>query len=136
MLTRNRCFLHQRVSCKTSTVVVREPAGRVWRGASSNAFGGYQATFPGGRIEGRSVRATALVEALEETDLWVQLTPFLVDVQRSKSYTRCSLGERIGGNPADMGWESQAVMQAPVALLAQVLNNPRELPIIDALKEI
>ena len=121
---------------KASGVVVREPDGRVWVVAPSNAFGGYEATFPKGGMEGKSARATALVEAFEETGLRVRLTRFLVDVQRSTSYTRYFLSERIGGNPADMGWESQAVMLVPVALLSKVLNSSSDLPIIEALKEI
>jgi len=120
---------------KAAGVVVREPDGRVWVVAPSNAFGGYQATFPKGGMEGKSARATALVEAFEETGLRVRLTRFLVDVQRSTSYTRYFLGGRIGGNPAAMGWESQAVMLVPVALLGQMLNSPRDLPIIEALEK-
>ena len=87
-------------------------------------------------MEGKSARATALVEAFEETGLRVRLTRFLVDVQRSTSYTRYFLGERISGNPAAMGWESQGVMLVPMVLLAQVLNSPKDLPIIKALREI
>jgi hypothetical protein len=120
---------------KAAGVVVREPDGRVWVVAPSNAFGGYQATFPKGGMEGKSAKATALVEAFEEAGLQVRLTGFLVDVQRSTSYTRYFLGERISGNPAHMGWESQGVMLVPMALLTNVLNSPRDLPIIEALKE-
>ena len=87
-------------------------------------------------MEEKSARATALVEAFEETGLRVRLTRFLVDVQRSTSYIRYFLGERIGGNPADMGWESQAVLLVPAALLGKVLNSPRDLLIIEALNEI
>jgi 8-oxo-dGTP pyrophosphatase MutT (NUDIX family) len=120
---------------KAAGVVLREPDGRVWVVAPSNAFGGYQATFPKGGMEGKSAKATALVEAFEETGLRVRLTGFLVDVQRSTSYTRYFLGERIGGNPAAMGWESQAVMLVPPAQLGQVLNSPRDLLILEALKK-
>lgn len=120
---------------RAAGVVVREADGRVWVVAPSNAFGGYQATFPKGGMDGKSSKATALVEAFEETGLQVQLTGFLVDVQRSTSYTRYFMGERLGGTPAAMGWESQAVMLVPVALLSQVLNSPRDLPIIEALQK-
>lgn len=120
---------------RAAGVVVREADGRVWVVAPSNAFGGYQATFPKGGMDGKSTKATALVEAFEETGLQVRLTRFLVDVQRSTSYTRYFMGERLGGNPAAMGWESQAVMLVPVALLGQVLNSPRDLPIIEALEK-
>ena len=68
--------------------------------------------------------------------LQVRLRKHLVDVKRSQSYTRYFLAERVGGNPANMGWESQAVMLVPVAQLAQVLNSPNDVPIIDALKQV
>ena len=90
-------------------VVVREKCGRVWVVAPSNAFGGYQVTFPKGTIEaGMTAQAAALVEAWEESGLQVRLLKHLVDVNRSQSYTRYYLAERLGGDPADMGWESQA----------------------------
>lgn len=65
-----------------------------------------------------------------------RLRKHLVDVKRSQSYTRYFLAERVGGNPANMGWESQAVMLVPEAQLAQVLNSPNDVPIIDALKQV
>lgn len=111
-------------------VVACEPDGRVWVVAPSNAFGGYQATFPKGRLDGKSLKATALVETFEETGLQVQLTGFLVDVPRSSSYTRYFLGQRIGGTPADMGWESQAVMLVPIAQLPKVVNNESDMTVI------
>ena len=121
---------------KAAGVVIREPDGRVWVVAPSNAFGGYKATFPKGTMDGMSTQATALVEAYEESGLQVRLRKHLVDVKRSQSYTRYFLAERVGGNPANMGWESQAVMLVPEAQLAQVLNSPNDVPIIDALKQV
>jgi 8-oxo-dGTP pyrophosphatase MutT (NUDIX family) len=122
---------------KAAGVVIREPDGRIWVVAPSNAFGGYQATFPKGKMDkGLSTQATALVEAYEESGLQVRLIRHLVDVKRSTSYTRYFLAERVGGNPADMGWESQGVMLAPLEQLPQVLNNPNDRPILSALSEI
>ena len=66
----------------------------------------------------------------------MRLRKHLVDVKRSQSYTRYFLAERVGGNPADMGWESQAVMLVPVEQLAQVLNSPNDAPIVDALEKV
>lgn len=119
---------------RAAGVVVRESDGRVWVVAPSNAFGGYRATFAKGGMEGKTTKATALVEAFEETGLQVRLIGFLVDVQRSTSYTRYFLGERIGGNPADMGWETQSVMLVPIEKLPTVLNSPNDLVIIKALQ--
>jgi hypothetical protein len=77
---------------------------------------------------------TALIEAFEESGLRVRLLNHLIDVARSTTYTRYYLAERVGGNPADMGWESQAVILAPLAELPVLLNNSNDLPIIEALK--
>lgn len=121
---------------KSAGVVVREPDGRVWVVAPSNAFGGYQATFPKGTMEGKSTQAAALAEAFEESGLQVRLIKHLVDAKRSQSYTRYFLAERVGGNPADMGWESQAVMLVPVSQLPKVLNSHYDIPVIEALGQL
>ena len=122
---------------RAAGVVVREKNGRVWAVAPTNAFGGYKATFPKGTVEsGMSLQATALVEALEESGLKVRLVQHLVDVKRSQSYTRYYLAERVGGNPADMGWESQAVMLVPKAQLAKVVIHPNDAPILEALSHV
>jgi len=117
-------------------VVVREPDGRIWIVAPSNAFGGYQATFPKGTVDGKSLQATALAEAFEESGLRVRLVRHLVDLKRSQSYTRYYLAKRIGGNPSDMGWESQAVMLVPPVELAKWLNSPYDLTIADKLEAV
>jgi len=118
-------------------VVVMERDGRVWVVAPSNAFGNYPATFPKGtRDAGMSLQGTALREAFEEAGLRVELTRFLVDVVRSTSHTRYYLARRQGGNPADMGWESQCVMLTPVSELAALLTNKNDAPIIRAIEAI
>lgn len=115
-------------------VVVREEDGRIWAVAPSNAFGGYPVTFPKGTQDpGMSLQATAIREAFEEAGLQVELTRFLIDVPRSTSFTRYYLARRKGGDPADMGWESQAVMLLPVDALPEKLTNKNDLSIIQAL---
>jgi len=121
---------------KAAGVVVRETDGRVWLVAPSNAFGGYEATFPKGGLETKSTQATALAEAFEESGLRVRLIQHLIDVRRSTSYTRYYLAERIGGSPADMGWESQAVLLVPISRLGDVLNSPVDASICKKLASI
>lgn len=121
---------------KSAGVVVREPDGRYWVVAPSNGFGGYPASFPKGTLEGKSAQATALVETFEESGLQVRLLAHLIDVKRSTSYTRYYLAERLGGNPADMGWESQAVMLVPSTHLGLVLTNKNDHPILEALTRV
>jgi len=114
--------------------VIREADGRVWLVAPSNAYGGYQATFPKGTLEGKSAQATALVETFEETGLCIRLITHLVDVKRSQSYTRYFSAERVDGDPADMGWESQAVMLVPLHELHVWLTSTHDAPIHSRLK--
>jgi ADP-ribose pyrophosphatase YjhB (NUDIX family) len=116
---------------KAAGVVIREPDGRIWLVAPSNAFAGYEATFPKGTMEGQSPQSTALVETFEESGLQVRLLEHLIDVKRSQSYTRYYIAERVGGNPADMGWESQAVLLAPPHQLKELLNNAYDMPILE-----
>jgi 8-oxo-dGTP pyrophosphatase MutT (NUDIX family) len=115
-------------------VVIVEDDGRIWLAAPSNAFGGYAATFPKGRIEDDvNPQATAIREAYEETGLRVEITGFLADSSRTQTYTRYYLARRTGGNPARMGWESQAVHLVPRALLADFLTHANDRPLAKAL---
>ena len=94
-------------------VVILEPDGRVWVVCPTNQFGGHAVTFPKGRPDGKSLQATALCEAYEESGLQVRLIRHLVDVRRTQTFTRYYLAERVGGTPAAMGWESQSVVLVP-----------------------
>lgn len=115
-------------------VVIQEPDGRVWLVSPTNAFGGYKNTFPKGRADdGLSLQATAIKEAFEETGLRVKITGFLGDFERTHTHTRYYTARRVGGTPADMGWESQAVRLAPHAGLAGLLNGAADKPVRDAL---
>lgn len=119
-----------------SGAVVLEADGRIWVVSPSNQFGGYTHTFPKGTLsakEGMSLRANALKEVYEEAGLRIALTGFLCDCQRSLSTTRYYLARRLGGNPADMGWESQAVHLVPKAKLAVYLTNKYDAPLLEAL---
>jgi len=118
-------------------VVIVEDDGRVWAVAPSNRFGGYDATFPKGRVDPDiSLQATAIREAFEESGLRVQIVRHLIDCRRTQTLTRYYLARRLGGNPALMGWESQAVHLVPMALLETVLGNPNDAAIIAALRRI
>lgn len=115
-------------------VVVVEEDGRVWLVSPTNQFGGYEATFPKGRVDpGTSLQHTAIREAFEESGLAVDLTAYLLDVQRTQTYTRYYLARRIGGRPAAMGWETQAVHLVPLAQLRAVAAHPNDMAIIQAL---
>jgi 8-oxo-dGTP pyrophosphatase MutT (NUDIX family) len=114
--------------------VVREADGRLWLVAPSNAFGGYTATFPKGRAEpGLSLQATAIREVWEESGLHVELTAWLGDFARTQTFTRFYVARRIGGHPAHMGWESQAVHLVTPAQARVLLNRDTDRAVLDAL---
>ena len=114
--------------------VVREPDGRVWLVAPSNGFGGYATTFPKGRVEpGMALQATAIREVWEESGLLVEPTAWLGDFSRTQTYTRFYVARRIGGHPADMGWESQAVHLVTPADAVGLLNRATDHAVLEAL---
>lgn len=119
-----------------SGVVIIEADGRVWVVSPSNRFGGYAHTFPKGTIypgDNISLRANAVKEAHEESGLQVELIGFLVDSERSTTTTRYYLARRVGGSPADMGWESQAVNLVPLNHITQFASHPNDAVIVQAL---
>jgi ADP-ribose pyrophosphatase YjhB (NUDIX family) len=120
-----------------SGAVVVEADGRVWVVSSTNKPFGYVNTFPKGKIDTKphmSLRATALKEVFEESGLQIALTGVLCDSVRDTSVTRYYLGRRIGGNPAAMDWESQAVHLVPVAMLNKFASHPNDHSVINALQ--
>lgn len=109
-----------------SGAVIVEPDQRLWIVSPTNRYWGYVNTFPKGTSSSAdtlSLRANALKEVFEESGLRVELTGFLTDSDRTKSFTRYYMARRVGGNPADMGWESQAVSLVPKSHWESSLNQ-------------
>jgi ADP-ribose pyrophosphatase YjhB (NUDIX family) len=105
-------------------VVIHEDDGRIWLVDPTNAFGGYESSFPKGTVEPDiSLQANAIKEAFEETGLQVEITGLLGDYDRSTSVSRFYHARRVGGTPADMGWESQSVRLVPPGMLYEFLNQ-------------
>jgi len=119
----------------TAGTLIEEADGRVWLAVPTNGFANYRITLPKGRIEpGNSLQATAIRETFEETGLRVRLRAFLADTLRTTSFNRFNLAGCIGGTPADMGWESQAMQLVPGTLLRQYLTHPNDQPLLQTLK--
>ncbi len=91
--------------------------------APSNKFGGCEATFPKGTIEGGlSLQGNAIKEVFEETGLKIEITGFIGDFKRTTSVARMYRARRVGGSPVSMGWETQAVHLVPKERLYDHLN--------------
>lgn len=117
-----------------SGVIIEEPDGRVWLVHPTNGFAGYKATFPkGGAEDDLSLQANAIKECFEEAGLQVEITGFFGDFERSTSVARYYTARRVGGTPAAMGWESQAVSLVPKDKLYEMLNGAADKPIAVAL---
>lgn len=119
-----------------SGAVVVEADGRVWVVSPSNSAFGYTNTFPKGKAGAKSqsaLRINAIKEVSEEAGLQIALMGFLCDSVRDTSVTRYYLGRRIGGNPASMDWESQAVHLVPPGMLAEFASHPNDKEVIAAL---
>lgn len=115
-------------------VVIEEPDGRCWLVHPTNAFGGHEATFAKGSCEPElSMQGNAVKEAWEESGLKVQITGFLMDVDRTTSKARFYRAKRIGGDPTDVCFESQAVSLVPKGLLYELLNMKTDHGVAEAI---
>jgi 8-oxo-dGTP pyrophosphatase MutT (NUDIX family) len=108
-------------------LIIVETDGRVWIVCPTNGFAGCLASFPKGRAdEGLSLQVTAIKETYEETGLRVAITGLLGDFPGAITMARYYRGRRVSGSPADMGWESQAVLLVPRDRLSDLVNLPRD----------
>ncbi|CRX37549.1 protein-tyrosine phosphatase family protein [Estrella lausannensis] len=104
-------------------VIIMEPDGRVWIYEPKNHFGGYNHTYPKGRIEkGLSMQQTAIKEALEESGLQVEIEGFLMDQVKSTTKTRYYIARRVGGDPSQAHWEADNVKLVPAKDLKTYVN--------------
>lgn len=121
---------------RSSGVVIVEDDGRVWIVEPKNHFGGYENTFPKGKIDpGLSHQQNAMKEAHEETGLLVEIKGYLGDFEGQTSNTRYYIGKRVGGAPWAAHWESDAVKLVPPDEAAKLLNTERDKKILAALKD-
>ena len=105
-------------------VVIEEPDGRIWLVNPTNGFAGYTTTFPKGHADdGISLQATAIREAFEESGLQVDIIGLIGDVERGQTMTRYYRARRVGGTPAAMGWETQAVQLVPQVDVNAAVNK-------------
>jgi 8-oxo-dGTP pyrophosphatase MutT (NUDIX family) len=83
-----------------------------------------------------SMQATAIKEAFEESGLQVAIISFIGDFDRTLTRTRYYLAKRVGGTPAKMGWESQAVLLVPSARLGEYLAGAANASVLAAFEAL
>ena len=123
-----------------SGILIVEPDGRIWLTSPTNQFGNYENTLPKGTVESGStlpldLQLNAIKETWEETGLYVEITGFIGDFERSTSKARYYVGQRISGSPTEMGWESQAMNLVPIKTALGMLNNEVDRQIIQIAEE-
>lgn len=107
-------------------VLIVEPDKSVWVTEPTNHFG-YHHTFPKGTLDaGEHMQTGAVRETQEETGLHVQITGVLGDYERHQSKARMYIGKRVGGSPANMGWESQAMHLCHIDQLEDHMHDPMD----------
>ncbi|MGL4460243.1 MAG: NUDIX hydrolase, partial [Plesiomonas shigelloides] len=80
-----------------------------------------------------SLQANAIKEAFEESGLQVEITGFIGDFERTTSVARMYKARRVGGDPTDAGWETQAVSLVPKEHLYRLLNMWPDHPIAESI---
>jgi ADP-ribose pyrophosphatase YjhB (NUDIX family) len=121
---------------RSSGVVIVEDDGRVWLVEPKDHFGGYEQTFPKGKVDaGLSLQQNALKEAFEESGLDVDITGYLCDAEGTTSNTRYYVGRRRGGAPWKAHWESSTVRLVPPEEAELLLNTKRDKETLEKLKE-
>ncbi len=120
---------------KISTgIIVVEDDGRIWVVEPKDHFGGYQHTFPKGKLEpDLTAQQNALKELYEEAGLSAEITGFVGDFKGTTGVSRYYLAKRTGGQPWTAHWESQAVKCVPADELGDYLNTDRDKEILAVL---
>lgn len=125
-------------------IIVVEPDNRVWIYEPKNHFGGYEHTFPKGRLDkSLTPQQSAQKETLEETGLLVEINDFLGDYKKTVTKTRYYIGRRIAGDPSmadsysspGATEEVENVKLVPATQLKQFLNKNIDQQIADDLLE-
>lgn len=110
-----------------SGVVIHEPDGRTWVVQPKGGYGGYEGTFPKGRLDkGLSMQANAIKEAYEESGLKVRITGFAGDHTGDVTHTRYYHAERESGDPTQHDDETEGVVLAPADKVGGFLNRKRD----------
>jgi 8-oxo-dGTP pyrophosphatase MutT (NUDIX family) len=108
-------------------VTIREPRGH---------FGGYEYSYPKGRIDsGETPRQTARRELIEETGLTGRIIGTIGDFKGDVGITRFYVGVRTGGQEATSAETSAVLTVSPLSAL-EMLNRQRDKDVLVGLVEL
>lgn len=123
--TKTKKYMHRLEPA--SGAILQEEDGSIWIVEPDKHFGGYETTFPKGKVEkDLTPQQNALKEIYEETGLEAELTGYLYDVEGDTSITRYYLGKRVGGNPYKSHWETYSVRLTTLDEAEKLLNRSRD----------
>lgn len=117
-------------------IVLFDENEKIWIYEPLNHYGGYQHTFPKGRVEhGLTRQQNAHKEVFEETGLLGRITGVVGDFRGDTTMTRYYVGVRAGGEPT-CGDETQAVKLVSRDEAATLLNKQRDKDVLRALEDV
>lgn len=115
-------------------VVLLDADARIWIYEPRDHYGGYQHTFPKGRLEqGLTRQQNAHKELFEETGLLGRITGVVGDFEGDTTVTRYYLGVRSGGEPT-CGDETRDVKLVTAEEAENLLNRRRDKDVLKALR--
>lgn len=116
----------------TGAIVIDEATGKVFLVKPKGGFGGYEHTFPKGKLaKGLSPQQNAIKEVWEESGLDVELVDYLGGYEKTTSTTHYFVARLKGGSPAGFLDETEAVVLAPMDKLKGLVNTAVDKKVAD-----
>lgn len=109
----------------TGAIVIDESTGKVFIVKPKDGYGGYQHTYPKGKLaKGLSAQQNAIKEVWEESGLDVEILDYLGGYEKTTSTTHYYVARVKGGSPtAFLPNETEAVVLVHPDKLKSLLNN-------------
>ena len=116
----------------SGVILFDEASDKVFIVESKDHFGGYEHTFPKGRLKnGLTAKQSALGELYEESGMTGELLDFVGDYEKTVTTSRYYVGRMTKGRPTDFDHEIVGVKIVPRSKLKEYLNKDVDKGIAD-----